>query len=59
MINKVHYMYYLYYGQSWSIMFFICPICIKNSHGQLGVEYVRFVLMTVMVNEVFHMSYLY
>jgi hypothetical protein len=39
--------------------YFICPICIKDSHGQLGFLYVLLVLMTVMVNKVLYMSYLY
>ena len=36
MVNKVLYMSYLYHGNSWSIRSFICPICIKDSHGQQG-----------------------
>jgi hypothetical protein len=43
MVSKVLYMSYLYLGNSWSIRYFICPICIKESHDQ----YCNLVVMLV------------
>ena len=53
MVNKVFYISYLYYGESWSISYVICPTCIKDNHGQYGLLYVLLILRTVMANKVF------
>ena len=58
MVNKV-YACPTCIKESWSIRYFICPICTKDSLGQLGLVYVLLVLRKVMVNRVIYLSYLY